>query len=1265
MKKHIYFRALMIFFIMLFPGLTYAANRYVNGTTGSDLTGDGTLALPWQTIQKAVTSSIAGDVINVAAGTYTETGQIDLNKNLTLIGAAAATTIIKPSVPSAVGGNVKAASFIYIDETATVIFKKFTVDCDGKQINHAIQSRGTLTVDDCIIKNVQYTGFDGRGIVLFKGTGTISNTTLINIGRIGIHVRGNVESPNPIGTIQNVTYTGKGVGDWLDYGVEFGGGGTGTVTALTCSDCKGVALSDGSTSAAVLVTDYWGTGTNATISNSILTNNSCGIAVGYAVTDGSIAVAHNNDLSSNTDFGIDNVGTVAVNATCNWWGSNVAATVAAKKSGLVNQSPFLGDGTDGSTDPGFQPAASCQGPCLAPPAYHGLLNLAVVDTWYTDSKSVVAQSCYVYKIAVTKNKEYTFKTGCGNGASADFDTYLELYDHEGVWITGNDDGCAVPANHDYTSKIIWLAATTADVYVKVRGYNAESHGDFTIACKYSAAPPVLCKTPPDHDGVGEVVVPVSTGPWGTISSSIVSGECKIYEFEVVSGNQYTFKTGCTDGVANFDTYLELYNATGVWQMGNDDGCAVPASGDYSSKIIWTAGYTGHAYVKVRGYNSEKFGTFTLAYSYSATPAGVAVCKTPEVGVVPDFTIAPVVDGPYVTAAAATIVSDACILYKVTGITSGKAYTFKTGCATGAPDLATANFDTYIGLYNSEGTFLTGNDDGCAVPASNDYSSKVEWVANYGTGLVTDVAYVKVRGYNSYKFGTFRMAYVASSTGSGSVCKTPPADFDEVIAPDVTYKTMPLLPGDPAIVVASDGCKVYKVTGINSGSQYTFKTGCGDGAAATFDTYLELYNAAGVLITSDDDGCKDPSVGDYSSKIIWTATYGTGLVTDVAFIKVRGYNSSKFGTFRLAYKYGVPAPVTCNTPPVFDVALTVDPAWKTNLASAITIGSDACIVYKFSATPGTKYTFKTGCGDGATANFDTYLELYNNIGTWIIANDDGCAVPGTTDYSSKIEWTAPANYPVGGDAFIKVRGYNSSKFGTYTLAYSSYTPQCAVPPTSSNVTITAGLTMKTANAEVTSDGCYVFKVEQIKTGDSYTFQTGCDPTALKEFDTFMVLMNGDGAWLKEDDDGCAIPSCGDYNSKIVWTATYGTGLVTDIAFVKVRGWNASSYGHFKLFYKYVAGMKDATAGTGDTQSTESKVKVYPNPASQSFNIACQAPLTFTRFTLSELTGRVVMNRSLDKSVTSTQIESTDLAPGVYVLSIETSEGWIRKKVSIVR
>lgn len=67
--------------------------NYVDSASGSDLTGYGSYATPYKTIQKAIDASLAGDTVLVKAGTYKE--QLSITKGITLESTdGAAKTII-------------------------------------------------------------------------------------------------------------------------------------------------------------------------------------------------------------------------------------------------------------------------------------------------------------------------------------------------------------------------------------------------------------------------------------------------------------------------------------------------------------------------------------------------------------------------------------------------------------------------------------------------------------------------------------------------------------------------------------------------------------------------------------------------------------------------------------------------------------------------------------------------------------------------------------------------------------------------------------------------------------------------------------------------------------------------------------------------------------------------------------------------------------------------------------------------------------------
>ena len=212
------------------------------------------------------------------------------------------------------------------------------------------------------------------------------------------------------------------------------------------------------------------------------------------------------------------------------------------------------------------------------------------------------------------------------------------------------------------------------------------------------------------------------------------------------------------------------------------------------------------------------------------------------------------------------------------------------------------------------------------------------------------------------------------------CNTPStfvANYDLEVTPSGTWSQTATLS------IASNGCQVLKVN-MTIGQEYTFKTGCGDGATAAFDTRIDVYNSAGTSwITGNDDGCES-----YRSTVTWTAT------ETVAFVNVRGYNSTQYGTLVVAYKNDAPAPVgDCKTAPDFDYTISVTGSWQTHPASpsTVSLAANECKIYKVTGiTPETYYTFKTGCDDGATADFDTWIELYDADGHYLVGTDDACS-----------------------------------------------------------------------------------------------------------------------------------------------------------------------------------------------------------------------------------------------------------------------------------
>ncbi|HRI24137.1 MAG TPA: right-handed parallel beta-helix repeat-containing protein [Ferruginibacter sp.] len=85
-RVKIFFSAIVFMWMMCIALPLHATTWYIS-TTGNDATGDGSAGNPWKTLGKATTAVlVAGDIIHVNAGTYTETVQCMLAVGVSIEG---------------------------------------------------------------------------------------------------------------------------------------------------------------------------------------------------------------------------------------------------------------------------------------------------------------------------------------------------------------------------------------------------------------------------------------------------------------------------------------------------------------------------------------------------------------------------------------------------------------------------------------------------------------------------------------------------------------------------------------------------------------------------------------------------------------------------------------------------------------------------------------------------------------------------------------------------------------------------------------------------------------------------------------------------------------------------------------------------------------------------------------------------------------------------------------------------------------------------
>lgn len=289
----------------------------------------------YSSLQDAINNASNGDVINIGAGIYNE-NQIIINKSLTINGEGKGITIIKPISDTGTSGDSR--GWIVVD-SGTVSFNEITFDGSGYKIYQAIRHKGNGTINSCEFKNILYepsSYYQGVGIAAMgSGVLNVYDSNFENIGRIGVIFFGeNVE-----GIFKGNSYTGKGNGDWLDYGVEVGNGAKITIINNTITNNKGIADSDGSTSSGILITTYFGNGTNVELYNNTISNSNTAVSVGYDSNDESIVKANFNEFLNN-NLSIVNTGIKTVNGENNYYGN--CEPDPNKITGNVDYTPWIG-----------------------------------------------------------------------------------------------------------------------------------------------------------------------------------------------------------------------------------------------------------------------------------------------------------------------------------------------------------------------------------------------------------------------------------------------------------------------------------------------------------------------------------------------------------------------------------------------------------------------------------------------------------------------------------------------------------------------------------------------------------------------------------------------------------------------------------------------------------------------------------------------------------------------------------------------------------
>lgn len=337
---------------------------YVSNSGDNDNIGSG--KNPWQTIQYAIDHVSNGDIIKVAAGTYSEAQTIEINKSLELIGENRNTTFIDP--PANIGTHYYDQAIIDVagsndnsPENIVVEISGFTIDAARTpNLKFAVFLRGGAyaIVRNNIISGAMPAAGDvnsgnlavGWADFGYKAHALIENNTITDFHSFGIAVygpgnaatiRGNAITGNPdmhICSNSPGTYAGA-------MGIVVQNAVITVITNNTISDMKrNPTCPPASFDSAIEL--YWAG--DMLVTGNVIENNDYGfgsynaygpngslIMDGNSFTDNQIGVqfgnitvtsCKNNNIEGNAIFGMKNNMASVVDARNNWWGSDTGPT---------------------------------------------------------------------------------------------------------------------------------------------------------------------------------------------------------------------------------------------------------------------------------------------------------------------------------------------------------------------------------------------------------------------------------------------------------------------------------------------------------------------------------------------------------------------------------------------------------------------------------------------------------------------------------------------------------------------------------------------------------------------------------------------------------------------------------------------------------------------------------------------------------------------------------------------------------------------------
>lgn len=543
----------------------------------------------------------------------------------------------------------------------------------------------------------------------------------------------------------------------------------------------------------------------------------------------------------------------------------------------------------------------------------------------------------------------------------------------------------------------------------------------------------------------------------------------------------------------FDSYLTLTSPDGQVLVTDDDSAGGSNAGILDYNLPDDGTYT----IRVDSYNQISTGEYTLEVTGTVSENPTEATATPT---------APPPDATNPPSAGGSINIGDTVNGSVDGAEGALEFTFEGNSGDVVTiDLSSPDFDAYLTLQGPNGTRLASDDD-----SAGNLNSRIEGIPLPADGTYT----ITVSSYGGGAEGDFTLSITAGEGGEPTAEPTTGPTDEPTAAPTQNV----VEPGGEIDLNSSiDG----ELSADASSASYTFTTDDATSVTITltsdaFDPLVELYDADGNLLTSDDD-----SAGNLNSLIEDFALEDAGTYT----VQVKSAGGPATGAFTLSVSTGgtvTPTETPTEEPTAEPTTEPVEPGSEISLGDTIsgTLTEDNTVDYTFEGEEGQAVTI-TLTSDA----FDTYLTLQGPDGEDLTTDDDSAG-----NLNSRIE-----NFilPETGTYTINVSSFDTSASGDFTLALSGNgggggepTPVPGGSDLSIGDTVSGELSAGQPTAEYTFEG---------EAGQLVSITVTSD-----DFDTYLTLEDSTGYSLVTDDD-----SAGNLDSRIGTFSLPSNGTYTII------------------------------------------------------------------------------------------------------------------------